>query len=99
MNVTARRTLKLFWTTHRAAREPSEAWYTIVSRAEWRGPADVTRAFGTSVDFVGDNRVVFDIGGNTYRPVVHFAYPFGRALIRFVGTHRDYDRIDVETIG
>ena len=47
-----------------------------------------------AVDFVGDNRLIFDIGGNKYRLIVGVTYPFGRVLIKFVGTHKDYDRID-----
>lgn len=54
--------------------------------------------FGTSVDFVGDSRAIFDIGGNKYRLIVHVAYPYGRVLIKFIGTHADYDRIDPERI-
>ena len=54
--------------------------------------------FGTTVDFVRDNRVIFDIGGNKYRLIVHFAYPYGRALIKFIGTHAEYDAIDPETV-
>jgi mRNA interferase HigB len=50
------------------------------------------------VDFVGDNRAIFDIGGNKYRLIAHFAYPFKTALIKFVGTHEEYDRIDPETV-
>ena len=54
--------------------------------------------FGGTVDFVGDNRVIFDIGGNKYRLVAHLAYPFKRVLIKFVGTHKDYDKIDPEMV-
>ena len=56
------------------------------------------RAFGANVDFVRDNRIVFDIGGNKYRVVVHAAYRFRRVLVKFVGTHKEYDRIDAETV-
>jgi mRNA interferase HigB len=54
--------------------------------------------FGINVDFLGDNRVVFDVGGNKYRLVVRFAYKFKSALIKFVGTHAEYDRMDAETL-
>lgn len=54
--------------------------------------------FGAAVDFVADNRLVFDIGGNKFRLVVHVAYGYRRVLIKFVGTHAQYDRIDVETV-
>jgi len=50
------------------------------------------------VDFIGDNRVIFDIGGNKYRLVVHFAYQYKTALIKFVGTHGEYNSVDAETV-
>ena len=98
MNVLAKRTLREFWRREPRAEGPLTAWCRIVEAADWSGPAEVKAAFGTSVDFVGDNRAIFDIGGNKYRLVVHFAYPYGRALIKFVGTHREYDRIDAEKV-
>jgi len=55
-------------------------------------------AIWSTVDFVGDNRVIFDLGGNKYRLIVHVSYAFGRVLIKFIGTHADYDRIDPETV-
>jgi mRNA interferase HigB len=65
---------------------------------EWRGPVDIKSMFGSNVDFVGDNRVIFDIAGNKYRLVVYVAYSFKRVLIKFVGTHADYDKINAETV-
>jgi mRNA interferase HigB len=55
--------------------------------------------FGTAVDVIGDNRLVFDIAGNKFRLIVHVAYPFRRMLIKFVGTHAEYDRVDAEKVG
>jgi len=77
---------------------PLRAWYATVKRAQWHRPSDVKAMFGTTVDFVGDNRVVFDISGNKYRLVAHVAFPYKRVLIKFVGTHGEYDRIDAETV-
>lgn len=73
-------------------------WFSLVSKAEWAGPADVKTMFGASVDFVADNRIIFDISGNKYRLIVHAAYRFKRVLIKFVGTHAEYDKIDPETV-
>lgn len=56
------------------------------------------REFGTTVDFLADNRAIFDIGGNKYRLVVHVSYRFNRVLVKFIGTHAEYDRIDPETV-
>lgn len=98
MQIIARRTLKQFWDRHPQAEAPLEAWYAQVKGAVWQSPADIKREFGTTVDFVGDNRVIFDIGGNKYRLIVHVAYRFKRVLVKFVGTHKDYDSIDPETV-
>ncbi|MBW6422710.1 type II toxin-antitoxin system HigB family toxin [Rhizobium sp. XQZ8] len=98
MQVIAKSTLRSFWERHPQAKGPLEFWYLAVSKAEWSGPADVKRMFGSKVDFVADNRIIFDIGGNKYRLIVHVAYEYRRVLIKFVGTHSEYDRIDPERI-
>lgn len=98
MQVIARKALKDFWSRHDQAQAPLTAWYLVVSKADWASPADIKAMFGTTVDFVGDNRVIFDIGGNKYRLIVHVAYKFHRVLIKFVGTHREYNRIDPEKV-
>lgn len=98
MNVIARKALKAFWERYPQAETPLGAWYEIVSKGDWSSPADLKRAFGNNVDFVGDNRAIFDIGGNKYRLVVHFSFKFKTALIKFVGTHKEYDGINAETV-
>lgn len=98
MQIIARRTLKQFWTLHPRAEMPLKVWYAMVSNATWNSPADVKRQFGATVDFVADNRLIFDVSGNKYRLIVHAAYRYKRVLIKFVGTHAEYDRIDPETV-
>lgn len=98
MQIIAKRTLKEFWEKHPQAETPLKVWYSIVDSAEWSGPADVKAQFGANVDFVSDNRIIFDISGNKYRLITHVAYPFKRVLIKFVGTHAEYDKIDAETV-
>lgn len=83
---------------HHRAEAPLRAWYALVDEADWGGPQDVKMAFGPTVDFVGDNRVIFDIGGNKYRLIVHVAYRYKRVLVKFLGTHKEYERIDPEAI-
>jgi mRNA interferase HigB len=51
----------------------SRTWYGIAAKADWIGPADVKEQFGPNVDFLKDNRLVFDLGGNKYRLVVRVA--------------------------
>jgi mRNA interferase HigB len=98
ITVIARRTLKEFWQRHPQAERPIRVWFAVVSKAIWRGPADVKSQFGTAVDFVGDNRLIFDLGGNKFRLVVHVSYLYRRVLIKFIVTHTAYDRIDPEKV-
>lgn len=98
MQIIAKRTLREFWQIHDQARTPLEAWHAVASHAEWAGPADIKAMFGANVDFVGDNRVIFDIAGNRYRLIVRVSYRFKVVQIKFVGTHAEYDRIDAETV-
>ena len=98
MQVLSKKTFREFWAKHNQAEAPLTAWYLQTSRAVWSSPADVKAMFGTTVDFVGDNRIVFDVAGSKYRLVVHVSYPFRRVLIKFVGTHAAYDKIDMEKV-
>lgn len=98
MQIIARKTLRDFWIRHPQAETPLVVWFSLVSKAHWSGPADIKKMFGSTVDFVADNRVIFDIAGNKYRLIVHVAYPFGRVLVKFVGTHKEYERINPETV-
>jgi len=98
MQVVALRTLKQFWERHPRAEPALRTWHSIVSRAEWKGPAEIKDQFG-SADFVGDNRVIFNIGGNRYRLVAHVSYEYKAVLVKFVGTHAEYDAIDPASHG
>lgn len=100
MRVIALSTLKAFWeqsSAHADAREPCLAWYRLVTKAEWKSPADVKSDFGNA-SILQDGRVVFNIAGNKYRLVVWINYPYRVVYVRFIGTHRQYDRINAQTI-
>ena len=100
MRVIALRTIKQFMESkpgYGDAREPALAWYQQVLRADWASPADVKRDIG-SASILRDGRVVFNIGGNKYRIVVWINYPYRVVYVRFIGTHRQYDRIDAQAV-
>ena len=97
MRIIALSTLRTFWEFHPDAETPLRSWYALASRAVWKTPADIKAAYGNA-SFTGNNRVVFNIKGNDYRLVVAVRYDKGLMYVRFVGTHRQYDKIDVETI-
>lgn len=98
MQVIAKRTLREFWRKHPKAETPLKVWHSIANRASWENSQDISRRFGRTVDFVGDNRVIFDIAGNRYRLIIHVSYTYKRVLIKFIGTHKEYDKIDPETV-
>ncbi len=100
MRVIALSTLKALWSgkpEYRDAERPTLAWYRDVVQADWTKPADVKVQFGNA-SILRDGRVVFNIGGNKYRIVVWINYPYRVVYIRFIGTHAQYDAIDVPAI-
>jgi mRNA interferase HigB len=98
MQVFSRSTLRKFWQRHPPAETPLRVWLQAVEHEFWIGPSAVKARFGANVDFVGDNRAIFDIGGNKYRLIAYISYRYRRVLIKFIGTHAEYDRIDPETV-
>jgi mRNA interferase HigB len=100
VRVIAVSTLKAFWSDHpqyRDAEGPTLSWYRDVLNADWSKPSDVKAQFGTA-SILQDGRVVFNIGGNKYRIVVWINFPYRVVYIRFIGTHRQYDAIDAQSI-
>src|SRR5437762_10811613 len=98
MRIISRKTLRLFWekSEYADAEQPLKAWFREASNADWASPAAIKAAFGNA-SIVGNNRVVFNIGGNKYRLVVR-VNSYRVMYVRFVGSHAQYDRIDVEEI-
>lgn len=99
MRIIARSTLKKFWSraAFGDAEQPLKAWFRETLQADWASPAEVKAQF-RSASIVGDGRVVFNIAGNKYRLVVRINYPYRVVYIRFVGTHGQYDEIDVTKV-
>lgn len=99
MRIIARKVLRDFWEkpAHADAEQPLKAWYKLAEEADWANPTQVKESLG-SASIVGDSRVVFNIAGNKYRLVVKINYPYRLIYIRFVGTHRQYDNIDVTEV-
>jgi len=99
MRIVSHRKLKEFYETN--GRENSrialEWWYDIAKKAEWKNLSDVKVDF-PSTDYVGNQHYVFNIKGNSYRLVVVIKFIFGHIYIRFVGTHKEYEKIDCSTI-
>jgi mRNA interferase HigB len=97
MRIVAKRALRIFWETHPDAKDPLLAWYREVEKEEWSNPARLKEKY-RSASVVTDNRVVLNIKGNNYRLVVKINYSYRVVYIRFIGTHAEYDKIDVEEV-
>lgn len=99
MRIISRKTLRKFWQKRQYAdaEQPLKAWFQEAAKADWSSPAAIKAAY-RSASVVAGNRVVFNIAGNKYRLVVKVNYPYGVMYIRFVGTHRQYDAIDVTEV-
>ena len=99
MRVVSHKKLKDYYETR--GREDSrislQRWYEIAEKARWKNLSEVKKDFST-VDYVGNQRYVFNIKGNQYRLVVVIKFTIGYIYIRFVGTHEEYNQIDCSTI-
>ena len=103
MRIIARRTLREFVASrarhkdHSALKVAVDAWFDEVRRASWANTSDVKRRYPTA-SIVTAESIVFNIKGKDYRLVVSVDFEKGIVWIKWLGTHRDYDRIDVTEI-
>lgn len=97
MRVIAVSTLKAFWERFPEAEQPLKAWYEEATKASWMQPADIKAQY-RSASVLKNRRVVFNIKGNDFRLIVAVAYRLQVVYVKFVGTHKEYDAIDAETI-
>ena len=99
MRVIARRSLRQFWekSAREDAKTPLEMWHDEVVKVNWHTPHDIKQQLGNA-SICGNNRVVFNIAGNKYRLVAEIQYRAGIVWVKFIGTHAEYDKINVETV-
>jgi mRNA interferase HigB len=82
---------------HSDAWGPLTAWAAEVKKAAWKTPADIKEKY-KNASFVGNNRVVFNIAGNKYRLIVKINYPTQCVYVRFIGNHKEYNKIKAEEV-
>ncbi|MBT3479078.1 MAG: type II toxin-antitoxin system HigB family toxin [Candidatus Marinimicrobia bacterium] len=97
MRIIAIKTLKEFWKEYHDAEDSLRAWYSEVKAAKWKTPNDIKEKY-RSVSIMANNRAVFNIAGNKYRLIVAIKYEFQIVYIRFIGTHKQYDKINAKEI-
>ncbi len=97
MRIISKKILKDFWEKHSDCEQQLKAWYQETSSAEWKTPNEIKKEY-PSASLLAENRVVFNIKGNSYRLIVKINYEYQMIWIRFVGTHAEYDKIDATKI-
>ncbi|UZE31040.1 type II toxin-antitoxin system HigB family toxin [Pseudomonas asplenii] len=97
MRIVAISQLKAFWEKYPDSEQSFLAWIDETRKAGWASPADIKAQF-RNANILKSHRVVFNIKGNDYRLVVAVAYRYGALYIKFVGTHKQYDAIDADTV-
>lgn len=97
MRLISRSTLREFWTRYADSEQPLKAWAAEVERANWLNTAEIKARY-PSASIVDSERIVFNIGGNKYRLIVKVWFAGQTVFVKFVGTHAEYDRIDVEAL-
>ena len=97
MRVIAKRPLREFWERHPTARGPLRAWFREVEREDWDTPVAVKAKY-RNASIVGGDRVVFNVKGNAFRLVVRIDYAHRVVYVRFIGTHAEYDAVNVKEV-
>ncbi|HEY6336838.1 MAG TPA: type II toxin-antitoxin system HigB family toxin [Alphaproteobacteria bacterium] len=103
MRIIARRTLRQFVESlarHKdrpAVKAALDAWFDEVKKAHWKSTAEVKRSY-TTASIVTAERIVFNVKGDAYRLVAAVDFEKGIVWIKWIGAHKDYDRIDVTEV-
>ena len=95
--ILSKRTLRDFWEKYPDSKEYLETWFETVKEADWNSPNEVKK-FYSNVSILKNSRVVFNIKGNRYRLVAKINFNRQWLFIRFIGTHQEYNKINLNTI-
>jgi mRNA interferase HigB len=97
LRVIAKKILREFWVIHKDCEQQLKSWYQEALKAEWTNPNDIKIEY-PSASIIGNNRIVFNIKGNSYRLIVKINFDYQMIWIRFIGTHAAYDGVNAKTI-
>ena len=97
MRIFSRSTLVKFWKKHPKSENQLRALFDILSKNEFKNPHEILEVFHTA-DVVKDGKIVFNICRNDFRLIIRFRYDKHLALICFIGTHKEYDKLDIDEL-
>ena len=99
MRIISKKTLKKFYEQSKYSDSKSslEAWYNEVLKLDWKNPNEVKEMY-RNASIIGKEKVVFNIAGNKYRLIVKINYYAKIIFIKFIGTHKQYDKVNMENL-
>lgn len=97
MRVVSRKKIVDFYSLHANSKTALEEWYQKITKRNFSNLNELKGVFSTA-DYVGNNRIVFNIKGNDYRLIAIVIYMSRKVYIRWIGTHAEYDKIDIKNI-
>lgn len=97
MRVIAKKVLRDFWKKYTDSEQALKTWYREASKAAWKSSQNIKDDYAKA-SILKSGKVVFDIIGNKYRLIVDINYERQWVFIRFIGTHKEYNKIDVDKI-
>ena len=93
----AKSTLREFWERFPDSEQYLKTWYNTAMNSDWKSPADVIQTYADA-SILKNSRIVFNIEGNSYKMITKLNYEKQWIFIRFIGSHKEYDKIDADTI-
>jgi len=97
MRIISKGILREFWLKHADCEQALKSWYQEADKSNWKSPNDIKAEY-PSASILMNNRVVFNIKGNSYRLIAKISYKYQMIWIRFIGTHREYDDVNANLI-
>lgn len=97
MRIIAKKILREFWNVHQDCEQQLKSWYQETSKATWENHNELKIDY-PSTSILSENKVCFNIKGNNYRLIVRLNYRYQMIWIRFIGTHAQYSKIDVNKL-
>jgi mRNA interferase HigB len=91
------KTIREYVDSHKDVEDQLNNWYVITEKSDWSNFNEMRRIFN-SVDAVGNDLYVFNIKGNNYRLIVRIIFRVRTVYIKFVGTHKEYDKINLDDL-
>lgn len=97
MRIVSKKKIVDYYRNHGISKTALEVWNKKVSKSSWENLNDLKQDY-LSADYIGNNRVVFNVKGNDYRVVTIIIYVSQKVYIRWIGSHAEYDKIDAKNI-